>query len=180
MTFLESLLAKIRGVNVPATLSVTESEVEPMDRDSVDTSALIYRHARKDLGLSETPGNTSTPRIAYAITTAAAWLDDGVRDVDGSIAWCGCIRGIWGIETGTGVPKAHYRAISWLDWGRRVELSEAKRGDTVVISRPGGNHVGLFDHMAGGKVYLLGGNQSNSTTVAPFSVSLVKGVRRGV
>lgn len=144
----------------------------------MNTSALLYKHARKDLGLSETPGNASTPRIAYAITTAASWLDDGVKDVDGSIAWCGCLRGLWGIETATGVPKEHFRAVNWLNWGQHVDVEDAQQGDTVVLKRPGGNHVALLDRIDGGRWYLLGGNQSNSTTIAPYSESLVLGVRR--
>lgn len=139
-------------------------------------SLALYHHALKDLGLRETPGPMSTPRIHDAIKAAANWLagDDGIT------AWCGCIRGLWGMETGTGVPPQHYRAASWLSWGEAVTLPEARRGDTVVISRQGGNHVALLDRVEGGHVYLLGGNQSNAVTIAPFIKSLVKGVRRAV
>jgi uncharacterized protein (TIGR02594 family) len=140
----------------------------------MNTSLILYRHARKDLGMSEVSGPKSHPRIEYAIKTAAKWLDGD----DSVTAWCGCLRGLWGIETGTGVPKDHFRAINWLNWGVAVDLQEAKQGDTVVISRPGGNHVALFDRLEGNRVFLLGGNQSNSTTIAPFPVARVKGVRR--
>jgi uncharacterized protein (TIGR02594 family) len=137
-------------------------------------SAELYIHARKDLGLAEVPGGRSHPRIALAIQLAASWLD---RD-DSKTAWCGCIRGLWGLETGTGVPAAHYRAANWLNWGVEVALKDAKRGDTVVLKRQGGFHVGLWDRIENGKVYLLGGNQSNTTSIAPFVKSLVQGVRR--
>lgn len=137
-------------------------------------SNAIYNHAKKDLGLKETPGSKSTLRIQHSIEQAAKWLS---KD-DGATAWCGCIRGTWGLETGTGVPKDHFRAASWLNWGVGVALSEAKRGDTVVISRPGGNHVALLDRLENGRVYLLGGNQGNAVSIAPFSQSLVRGVRR--
>lgn len=138
-------------------------------------SQLIYDHARKDLGLKETPGKRSTPRIKQAINASAKWLNDD----DSATPWCGCIRGLWGLETGTGVPKEHFRAASWLKWGAPVALADARRGDTVVLSRPGGNHVGLFDREERGFIYLLGGNQSNAVTVAAFGKTLVKGVRRG-
>jgi uncharacterized protein (TIGR02594 family) len=142
----------------------------------MSTSLKIYRHARKDLGLSEVSGPKSNPRIQQAIRLAAKWLngDDSVT------AWCGCIRGLWGIETGTGIPREHFRAINWLNWGEAVDLKDAEQGDTVVIGRPGGNHVALFVRQEGNRVFLLGGNQGNSTTISPFAAALVKGVRRAM
>lgn len=139
-------------------------------------SDAIYEHALKDLGLAEVVGKRSHPRIARAIKEAANWLNPD----DSATPWCGCIRGLWGIETGTGVPAAHYRAASWAKWGKAVALdpTQWKRGDTVVMGRSGGNHVTLFSHMKGGKAYCLGGNQSNAVTLAPFAVSGIWAVRR--
>ena len=139
-------------------------------------SQALYDHASKDLGLVETPGKKSTPRIAYAIKSAAQWLDPD----DSATPWCGCIRGLWGIETGTGVPAAHYRAANWAKWGKAVPLDpkEWKKGDTIVMGRTGGNHVTLFSHLKNGKAYCLGGNQSNSVTIAPFAISGIWAVRR--
>jgi uncharacterized protein (TIGR02594 family) len=136
----------------------------------------IFDHALKDLGLKETPGKKSTPRIAYAIKSAAQWLDSD----DSATPWCGCIRGLWGLETGTGVPVAHYRAASWAKWGKAVPLdpTQWRKGDTVVMGRTGGNHVALFSHMKNGKAYCLGGNQSDSVSIAPFSISGIWAVRR--
>jgi uncharacterized protein (TIGR02594 family) len=142
-------------------------------------SSRIYQLARNDLGLSETEGKGSNPRIAYAIKAAADWLD---RD-DSKTAWCGCIRGLWGIETGTGVPKDHYRAISWLNWGTAIEsLKDAEQGDTIVFKRPGGFHVALLDSPyrdGDAKISVLGGNQSNSVSIAKYKVADIRGVRRG-
>lgn len=139
-------------------------------------SQAIYDHAKKDLGLKEVPGPKSAPRIALAIETAAKWLD---RD-DSETPWCGCIRGLWGLETGTGVPKEHFRAFSWSVWGYPVQQRGAKQGDTVVLKRSGGHHVGLLDHFSedGKKVFLLGGNQSNAVTIAPFAVESIVSIRR--
>lgn len=140
------------------------------------TSATIYGHAIKDLGLKETPGRKSTPRIALAIDLAAKWLDHD----DSQTAWCGCLRGLWGLETGTGVPSDHYRAKSWLAWGQPVKLSEARQGDTVVLKRPGGYHVGLLaeTYAGAGVVRVLAGNQGNQCSIASFATSDLIGVRR--
>lgn len=138
------------------------------------TSERIYAHALKDLGLAEVPGPKSNPRIEFAIKTSADWLDDD----DSVTAWCGCIRGLWGLETGTGVIPAHFRAKNWLDWGKVVLVANAQKGDTVVFSRPGGFHVALFSKLDGGKVYVLGGNQSNKVSIAPYPLTSLHGVRR--
>ncbi len=140
----------------------------------MSASLTIYTHALKDKGLKETPGGKSTPRIAYAIQTAAPWLD---RD-DSATPWCGCIRGLWGLETGTGVPKEHFRAKEWLKWGKPVDIAEAQKGDTVILKRSGGHHVALFDHMEGSAVFLLGGNQGNAVNVSAYKRGDVVGIRR--
>ncbi len=143
----------------------------------MNTSQKIYDHAARDLGLKETPGRASTPRIALAIASAASWLDPD----DSQTAWCGCIRGLWGLETGTGVPPQHYRARHWLDWGREVSRQEAEQGDTVVLRRTGGHHVGLLDCLSpdGRWIYILGGNQNNATNVQKYDTGLIEGIRRG-
>lgn len=141
------------------------------------SSAALYAHARRDLGLKETLGHKSTPRIEQAIAAAAQWLDHD----DSKTPWCGCIRGLWGMETGTGVPPAHYRAAAWLKWGEPVHgLRNAVQGDTVILSRTSGHHVALLDRYSpdGITVWLLGGNQSNEVNVSAYRADLIVGIRR--
>ncbi len=143
----------------------------------MNSSAALYAHALKDLGLAELPGKASNPRIALAIANAARWLDHD----DTSTPWCGCIRGQWGIETATGVVPDHFRARNWLRYGTPVgTIREAVRGDTLVFVRKGGFHVALFDRLEGSRVFVLGGNQSNKVSIAPYPVSALEGIRRGV
>lgn len=82
------------------------------------------------------------------------------------------------------------RARSWLKVGTAVELFEAKAENDVVILRRGGNdagpevldapgHVGFFAGRQGPSVVLvLGGNQGDAVTIAPFHAADVLGVRR--
>jgi uncharacterized protein (TIGR02594 family) len=139
-------------------------------------SQAIFDHALKDIGVSEIIGPKSHPRISLAIKSSANWLPIS----DGDVPWCGCIRGLWGLETGTGVPAAHYRAASWAKWGKAVPLDPAqwRKGDTVVMGRAGGNHVALFSHIKGERVFCLGGNQSDSVSLTSFSISGIWAVRR--
>ena len=140
-------------------------------------SARIYAAALQYLGTRETPGPRSTPKIAAWIKQSASWLD---RD-DSKTAWCGCFRGAVGIETATGCPPEHYRAASWATWGTPVDVTKPllwQRGDTVVMTRTGGNHVCLLDRVEGKTAYCLGGNQADAVTIAPFPLSRIKHVRR--
>jgi|JI6StandDraft_1071083.scaffolds.fasta_scaffold147517_2 uncharacterized protein (TIGR02594 family) len=140
----------------------------------------IYDAAKKYLGVSEVSGKQSNPKIVAWIDQAAEWLKDGVDDIDGKIAWCGCFRGAIGFETATGVVAAPYRASSWLKWGKSIikkDPSTWPRGATVVMSRPGGNHVALIDRVVGDYAYLLGGNQANSVSVSRFQISKFTDVR---
>lgn len=141
------------------------------------TSATIYAAAKKDLGLKETPGAACTPRIATAIRAAADWLAVS----DEKTFWCGCIRGLWGLETGSGVPPAHYRAASWAKWGKAVPLDKPalwQQGDTIIMERIGGNHVTLLDRVRGDYAYCLGGNQSDAVTISRFALDRITSVRR--
>ena len=141
----------------------------------ISTSCRIYVHASKDRGLHEVPGEPSNPRIKFAIKMSAPWLDPD----DSVTAWCGCIRGLWGLETSTGVPADHYRAASWMGWGQPVTISEAQEGDTVILRRPGGKHVALFEKWQGDDfVQLFGGNQSNGTNSKAFRKTDIIGIRR--
>jgi uncharacterized protein (TIGR02594 family) len=140
-----------------------------------DTSARLYAHALRDNGIKEIKGLGTHLRIKAAIIAAATWLNTD----DSQTAWCGCIRGLWGIETGTGVPPEHYRARSWRKWGRAVLWENAKEGDTVVMKRPGGEHVALYVRHNATHVWLYGGNQADACNVTRFKRELVTDIRRG-
>jgi uncharacterized protein (TIGR02594 family) len=136
-------------------------------------AARLYAQALKDKGLKETPGSASTPRIKRAIMEAASWLDPD----DSVTAWCGCIMGLWCSEVGITPPAAYYRAANWLNVGKPVDISKAKQGDIVVLSRSGGNHVGLYHSHSATHITLLGGNQSNAVNLSAYSRSSLRGIR---
>ncbi|MBU3720751.1 MAG: TIGR02594 family protein [Burkholderiaceae bacterium] len=136
----------------------------------------IYAAAAKHIGEKEIPGKASNPLIRGWIKLAAKWLEQD----DSSTPWCGCFRGAVGLATATGVPPEHYRAKNWLLWGTGVHtIREALKGDTVVLVRKGGFHVGILDRVAGEYIYLLGGNQGDAVSIARFPVGQIEGIRRG-
>lgn len=156
-----------------AAYSPAQAGVITVPSSSSSNSAKLYAQAEKDKGLKETSGSSSTPRIKRAILEAASWLnpDDSVT------AWCGCIMGLWVSEIGLTPPPEYFRAISWLKFGKATTLEKAKKGDVVVLSRSGGNHVGLYHSHTKTTISLLGGNQSNAVNITTYSMSSFKGVR---
>lgn len=141
------------------------------------TSSRLHAAALKHIGTREIAGKKSNTQIRTWIKAAATWLDGD----DSVTAWCGCFRGHLGIITGTGVPPEHYRAAAWAKWGRAVPLDpkQWQQGDTIVMTRPGGNHVCLFHAIAkGGRIECLGGNQADSVNITAFPLSRITHVRR--
>ena len=126
--------------------------------------------ARKDIGLAETPGQQTTPKIRqWLIELGAWWYDD-------ETPWCGVATGAWMRRSGCEIPRHYYRARAWLDWGLR--LTEPAVGAIVVYERGVGGHVGLavgWDQ--DGRILTLGGNQGNRVSIAPFDRHRVLGYR---
>jgi lysozyme family protein len=70
------------------------------------------------------------------------------------------------------------RARSYLEWGAAADTPAA--GAVVVLERgddPALGHVGFLVGMTDADVFILGGNQSNAVTVAPFARDRVLGFR---
>lgn len=122
--------------------------------------------ARFHLGLAEVPGARHNTTIqSWLMRLGAWWRDD-------ETPWCGvfvayCLR-----YSGHAVPKLWMRAREWATWG--VPLAAPIQGCVVVFERPGGGHVGF---VAGidqrGRLMVLGGNQGNRVSIAPFDPARV-------
>lgn len=126
--------------------------------------------ARRHLGLAETPGKDTTPAIRRWLIQLGAWWSDD------ETPWCGVFCAAVMRECGLPVPKAWYRAQAWLLWG--IPLDEPAEGCIVVFGRKGGGHVGfVVGRDARGNLLVLGGNQSNRVTIAPFDPARVLGYR---
>jgi uncharacterized protein (TIGR02594 family) len=126
--------------------------------------------ARRDIGLAETPGRETTPKIRQWLIQLGAWWSDD------STPWCGVACAAWMREAGAPIPKHYYRAKAWLDWG--TALTRPSLGCVAVFERRGGGHVGLvvgrneLDYLL-----VLGGNQSDKVSIASFPRDRVLGYR---
>lgn len=157
-------------------LAPTPAVVLPVN-GAPDRSRKHYDLLKTYLGVKETAGSATNPKLQPAFALLPSWLS---KD-DSKTAWCGVIRGYIGFQLGTGMPPEHYRAAAWEGWGTAVDLKKPttwQKGDTIIMKRTGGFHVCLLDRVEGSKVYCLGGNQSNAVTIAPFAISGITAVRR--
>lgn len=123
-------------------------------------------------GVSELPGlDHNNPRIVeYHATT-------GLKAHDDETPWCSSFVNFC-IEQAGGVGTKSAAAASWLTWGRPVDSRDVLLGDVAVLSRVGGHHVGFPIGIVGGTVLLLGGNQGNRVSVAPYPIARVVAFRR--
>ena len=130
---------------------------------------------------------------------SAAWAELGVREVKGSknearvlayyreaghgevgndeVPWCAAFMGAM-LKRGGCEGSGSLMARSYLKWG--VALTEAELGAVAVLSRgsdPALGHVGFVIGATKGKVFLLGGNQSDSVNISAFDARKVLGFR---
>ncbi|MES2845652.1 MAG: TIGR02594 family protein [Pseudomonadota bacterium] len=140
-----------------------------------DSGRAIMSAARRYVGLTEYPGRESNPAVEAMFTAAG---HPGMTD---DVPWCAAFVGAVLAECGA-APSGSLMARSYLKWGRKVDLWDARPGDVVVIKRgkaPAG-HVFFFSTMDGERIIGLGGNQGDKVSEASFHLSSVLGVRRSI
>jgi len=126
--------------------------------------------AEKYIGRAEIPGERTADFITKALVFMGAWWRDD------ETPWCGVGAGACLKHAGVTPPKAYYRAKAYLDWG--VKLDRAIYGCIVVFTRQGGGHVGfVVGKDDKNRLMVLGGNQGNKVSIAPFDQTRVAGYR---
>jgi uncharacterized protein (TIGR02594 family) len=151
-----------------------------------------YDLAQRYVGIRELAGAVNHPLIQWWHSLCGF----GPETPD-EVPWCSSFTN--GIAWELRLPRSKSAsARSWLKVGVPVALKDAQLGDVVILTRgpfpqPGPDvtaapgHVGFF---AGAEhrplavlgehdvVLVLGGNQGDGVSIAPFPVSRVLGVRR--
>lgn len=122
--------------------------------------------AAQHVGLKEIPGKEHNATLVnWLIQLNAWWRDD-------EVPWCGTFVAHCVKAGRLQLPSAWYRAKAWANWG--TAISAPVFGCVVVFERAGGGHVGFVmgvDKL--GRLMVLGGNQGNAVTIAPFDRSRV-------
>lgn len=128
-----------------------------------------------EIGVAEQLGpNKNNPRILDYLSFVLPG-----QNTNDEIPWCSAFMNWSFAGRGTGKPDAR----SWLSWGKKIELDNAKPGDIVVFWRDNAEswkgHVGQYmGRTPSGDIMVLGGNQGNMVCIAPYSVSKLLGIRR--
>lgn len=132
---------------------------------------LWYQIAKAELGVREVPGPEFNPRIVayHEATTLKATSDE--------VPWCSAFV-CWALERANVESTHSASARSYLHWG--TPITHPPLGAIVVMSRggdPSQGHVGFLTEVTTGKVYVLGGNQADTVSVAIFDSSRVLSYR---
>lgn len=126
-------------------------------------------------GVKELPGTGNNQTILQ-------WANEiGCSDyMADSIPWCGLFMGVVAHRAHKVVPWTDPDDCLWaLNWKRfGIGHTDAKLGDTLVFKRPGGGHVGLYVGEDATAYHVLGGNTSDSVSIARIIRERCVAVRR--
>lgn len=125
--------------------------------------------ARKQIGQREVPGPGNNPVIQawYHLTTLPEylWTD--------STAWCAVFVNAALMLNNIATPRSA-RAYDWLEFG--LATDSPRKGDLVIFNF---SHIGFYMGSAGpGRLYCMGGNQSDEVNITSYSEKSVRAYRR--
>lgn len=120
--------------------------------------------AEKHIGTKEIPGDRHEPKI---LAWWKAIKRGGIKTDE--VPWCAAFVG--GCLEAVGIISSRYEsARSYSTWG--VPLSQPVLGCIAVFSRAGGGHVGfVMGRDQRGRLLILGGNQGDRVSIAPFETA---------
>jgi uncharacterized protein (TIGR02594 family) len=122
-----------------------------------------------EFGVKETPGPRSNPRVnEYALATMG-----GIPPQGDETSWCSSSM-CWTFEKSNIRSPRSKAAISWREWG--IPLAVPRLGCVAVLHRddprnPKAAHVALWLATIADKLILLGGNQGDAVSIAPYAAS---------
>jgi len=131
-------------------------------------------HALEHLGIKEIPGAMHNPRIQ------AFFKDAGHGEISrDETAWCAAFVGAC-LERAGYKSTRSLMARSYLGWGVDARAFDNPIGSIAILKRgtnPSLGHVGFLVGITADKVWLLGGNQSDSVSIAAYRRSRLIGLR---
>lgn len=130
--------------------------------------------AFNEVGILEGAGKKNNPRVV-AYYEAAGHPEVKVD----AVPWCAAFVGAMLFEAGEPTTNS-LAARSYLEWGKSA--SKPRRGDIVVFKRGTGwqGHVAFYLGEERGRIYHLGGNQSDRVSITSSPKSTLLGIRTPV
>lgn len=141
-------------------------------------TAVVGRYlpiALGELGIRETPGPRSTPRIDSYLAATRGPVPPHADETP----WCAAFVS-WVLEQ-AGIHSTRSKAaISYYSWG--VDIAVPRLGCIVVLTRSDplndrAAHVGFYIATIGDRVLILGGNQGNAVSIQAYPASRVMAYR---
>lgn len=135
----------------------------------------VFSVAEGYLGVTEYPAAKHNPQILkFYADSGNSWVQDD------ETPWCAAFVGSVLAQCGIqGTNKLNAR--SYLDWGQPVDTDKAQKGDVVVFWRGSKDgwqgHVAFYSHQDEEHIYVLGGNQGNKVSLAPYKKDRLLGIR---
>lgn len=149
---------KLRGIFLAVGLiAATISTATPVE-------ASIVAQARAYEGLHERINRRALQKLM------------GVNPI--SVPWCGSFIGAIVKKDGKRPPAGYRLAQSWVRYGKKVSVAQARAGDVVVLRTKYGYHVALIVSKSKNKVRVISGNQSNRVKVTKYSIKSIVAIRR--
>lgn len=134
-----------------------------------------FELAQAEMGTKEIAGPKHNPVVV------AYFRDAGFAGIqDDETAWCAAFVGAMLKRAGI-KPSGSLAARSYLQWGEKVAIEDARPGDIVVFRRGNSTwqgHVGFFVRQNAKTITVLGGNQANEVNQRNYSTADLLGVRR--
>lgn len=128
--------------------------------------------AEKEIGVCEVKGGENPRIIEYHKCTSLKASEDEVPWCASFINWC--------FNQAKIIATNSAAAISFATWGIKLEepkegcvcvIRQKRKGKDAATGSSSGNHVALFEKIEDGRIFLLGGNQSDSVKVSSFSLA---------
>lgn len=146
---------------------------------AAEAGPLMLIHGLELYGVREKWGPSNNPIIMQ-------WAKEiGCSDyIADSVPWCGLFQGVVAKRSGKMLPGDDpddcLWALNWRKFGNPAD--KAMLGDTLVFKRPGGGHVGTYVCEDALAYHVLGGNTSDSVTIARILKErcVPQGIRRPV
>lgn len=124
------------------------------------------------LGVTEVVGKENNPTIM-------GWANEvGLSDIYKSdeTPWCGLFVTVCFYRAGRVGVKSPLWALSWNQFGQKVEVPSL--GDVLTFVRDGGGHVGFYVGEDKTCFHVLGGNQGNSVSIVRIPKTRLSQARR--
>jgi len=126
------------------------------------------RWARREIGIREIVGPRHAARVLEYWSLGKVPL--GVNDDE--TPWCAAF--VCAALESNGTRSARTARARGSEAGKHFARCDARAGAIIVLSSDRGTasgHVGFLEGVSPGKLHILGGNQNNQVSVAPFPAS---------